>query len=332
MIAADDDIPRADDLDPDEVPPYRRRPKAVPVRRTRFPRLARVMRIAAWVLFVLLPGVYAGYRVVIFARTSPLFRLMSAADVDVVGGHYVVRDEVLAALGIPGPGIPWGGVNIFRFSLENARRQVEGIAWVRSAALERSYPHHLMVRITERTPVAFVNVGGRIKLADGDGVLLDLPEKASFDFPVLTGVGPGLMPADRQARMQLYLDFMGKVSGEAGTSGWMVSEVDLTDVDDLKAVVVRGPESISLEFGHEDFDERFRNFLTLLDTERGLGENIASMDLRYQHQVVVNRAAPTAAPAQPADPAPAVNGNLARSPRRTGPAKPATRQARKARN
>lgn len=287
MIAADDDIPRPGDLDTDEVSPYRRRAKAVPVRRARWPRLLRVLRIAALAVLIVPPSGYVIYKLALFALSSPRFRISSADDVELFGANYVTRDDVMAALGISASEDPGSGVNIFRLALDNARKQVEAIPWVRSAAIERSYPHNLVVRITERTPLAFVNVAGRIKLIDDQGVVLDQPPKASFDYPVLTGVGPGLMPSDRQARMQLYLDFMKKVSGESASSGWMISEVDLSDVDDLKAIVVRDSQNMELEFGNEEFDERFHNFLRWL-TEEHLTPNIVSMDLRYHNQVLTN--------------------------------------------
>ncbi len=303
MIAADDDIPRPGDLDPDEVSPYRRRAKAVPVRRTRWPLLVRVLRTAAFLVLVVAPSGYAVYRVALFALSSPLFRLSSPDDVELAGANYVTRNDVMAALGLSGTGVPGSGVNIFRLSLENARNQVEAIPWVKSAAIERSYPHNLVVRITERTPLAFVNVAGRIKLIDDEGVVLDQPQKASFDYPVLSGMAPGLMQADRQARMQLYLEFMKKVSDEAASSGWMISEVDLSDLDDLKAIVVRDAQSLELEFGNEQFDERFHNLLRWL-AEEHLSPNIVSMDLRYHNQVLTNNAPaePALAPRRVADP------------------------------
>jgi cell division septal protein FtsQ len=130
------DNPLDDDFGADEVSPYRRRPKAVPVRSKRWARLERLLRCLAFALFVLLPVGYAGYRATVFALTSSLFTLRSAADVTVEGNHNGSTGDVLGALGIsasPSASRHASGVNIFRLSLRRAQREVESLPWVRSA-------------------------------------------------------------------------------------------------------------------------------------------------------------------------------------------------------
>src|SRR5574337_1277424 len=185
--------------------PYLRRQKAVAVRRSRF---SRRLRWAFFVIAVLLPVGFAGYYLARFALTSPRFLLNSADDVTVVGNRFVSREEVLNALGLPPSGVSKWGVNIFRFPLEARRKQVESIAWVRSATLARVYPPRLVVQVAERTPVAFVNLDGRVSLVDGDGALLDKPEDAAFDFPVLTGLDTAPSPDERRSRLALYQQYM----------------------------------------------------------------------------------------------------------------------------
>jgi cell division protein FtsQ len=136
--------------------------------------------------------------------------------------------------------------------------------------------------------VAFVNMGGRVKLVDGDGVLLEKPEKAGFNFPVLAGLDEAAGLSERRARLAIYQDFTRDLGEEAPRSGWLISEVDLADPDDLKAVLVQGNETLLVHFGHGDFAERFQNFLTLLPQVRKANARIDSIDLRYRNQIVVN--------------------------------------------
>src|SRR5579863_3190293 len=100
-MAASKGIPLPDDLDADEISPYRRRSKAVPVRSRRFARLRRLIRYFLFTVLVLLPVSYMGYRLASYALNSPEFALGSAQDVTVEGSHYVSNEEVLAALGVP---------------------------------------------------------------------------------------------------------------------------------------------------------------------------------------------------------------------------------------
>ncbi|HKS95439.1 MAG TPA: FtsQ-type POTRA domain-containing protein [Terriglobia bacterium] len=284
------DDPLDDDFGADEVSPYRRRAKTVPVRSKRWARVQWLLRGVAFALFVLLPVGYAGYRAAVFALTSSLFTLRSAADVTVEGNHNASTGDILGALGISASASVArraSGVNIFRLSLRRAQRDVESIPWVRSATLTRSFPHHLTVRVEERVPVAFLSVDGRMKLVDSEGVVMEPPDKSTFDFPVIEGL-ESLGQAERRARIALYQEFVRRVASQAAASGWAVSEVNLADSGDLRAVVVQGTQAVELHFGDSDFEPRFRSFLGLLPELSKAGTKLESMDLRYRNQIVVN--------------------------------------------
>jgi len=144
------------------------------------------------------------------------------------------------------------------------------------------------VQVVERTPVAFANVGGRIKLVDSEGTLLEKPEKAFFDFPIVAGLDSVSGARERKSRLDLYHAFCEQLAGELPSSGWLISEVDLADADDLKALLVQGQETILIHFGSEAFAERFHDLLTSLPELRKTSPKIDSLDLRYRNQIVVN--------------------------------------------
>jgi cell division protein FtsQ len=284
-----DDMPIPSDLEDEEESPYLRRQKAVAVRRSRLSRRLRwVLGAALFGSAVFLPVGYGSYRLAVFALTSPQFALSSPEDVIVQGNQYISQEEVSDALRIPGTGIIRHGENIFRLSLEAKRSQAESIPWVRSAVVSRSYPHRIVVQVVERVPVAFVNVGGRVKLIDAEGVLLETPPKAAFDFPVLRGLEARDSVLGPKSRIDLYREFSGQLAAETFSSGWLISEVDLADPDDLKALLVQGRETIEVHFGRNDFLDRFHDFLGLLPEARKTNRRIASVDLRYRNQAIVN--------------------------------------------
>jgi len=105
---------------------------------------------------------------------------------------------------------------------------------------------------------------------------------------VLAGLDSRLSPPERRSRLGLYREFMQQISSEAAPSGWVVSEVDLSDSDDLKAVVVRDNKNLELHLGRDEFGARFHNFLALLPALVQGEVSAASVDLRYGNQIVVN--------------------------------------------
>ena len=291
-VTKDDDIPLPDELEEEEESPFRRRQKPVQVRRGRFAGLRQFLKWNLVALVVVVPASYAAYRLGYYAATSSRFKLTSAENVVIVGNRFVSNEEVLGVFGIPATGKLSMGINIFKISLEEKRRQLEYIPWVRSATVSRAYPARLSVEIVERTPVAFVNLGGKVKLVDGEGVLLEKPDKGDFNFPVLAGLDEAAGLTERRARLAIYQEFMRGVAEEAPRSGWLISEVDLADPDDLKAVLVQGQETVLVHFGHEGFAERFQNFLILLPEVRRTNAVVDSIDLRYRNQIVVNPQSP----------------------------------------
>ena len=292
-LTGEERTPLPEGLEGEEESPYLRRQKAVAVRRHRPSWGWR------WVLFftaVLTPVGITSYFLTTFALSSPRFELHSADDIQVTGNQYVSLEEVANALGLPLHASDGPGIKVFRLSLEAGRKQVEAIAWVRSAALTRILPHRLLVHITERTPVAFANVGGHVGLVDSDGVFLDKPEGASYDFPVITGLDSNASLDECRTRMALYQNFMRQLGEEISHSGWMVSEADVADADDLKALLVQGRDTLQVHFGHEDFLEHFHTFLALLPELRKSNTPLDSVDLRFRNQVVVNPQGPTQPP------------------------------------
>ncbi len=284
-LVEQDGLAIPDDLEPQEESPYLRRQKSVPMRRS---RISRRVRVALFVIGVLLPVGFAGYGLATFALTSPCFVLTSPADIVVTGNHFVSREEVLGALGLPLTGNIKRGTNVFHMSLDVRRRGVETLPWVRTASITRILPHGLLVHLTERSPVAYANVGGRVSLVDDDGMLLEKPGNGVFDFPVLYGLEDLPSIDERRARLALYLEFMRELGVEAPRAGWMISEVYLTDAEDLKALLVNGQQTLQVHFGQTDFLPRFRNFLALLPEIQKTNGKLNSVDLRYRNQIVVD--------------------------------------------
>jgi cell division protein FtsQ len=286
-----DDFRLPGDEDETEESPYLRQRKAVAVRKNRLS--SRVRRIAFWalcVVLVLVPVGAGGLALARYILRSSRFQLNSPNDVEILGNLYVSREEILNVLGVTSSPLFPSELNVFSISLSGMEKRVESFPWVRSATVARAYPHRLLVSVSERVPIAFADLDGRIKLIDADGVILDKPEKGSFDFPVVEGLNGQMGAGERQLRVALFQQFEGQISGEIPGSGWIISEVDLGDPEDLQAMLVQGRQTILLHFGNQDFGARFKNFLTLLPMLEKNNTAINSIDLRYGNQVVVDPA------------------------------------------
>ncbi|MGH9469849.1 MAG: cell division protein FtsQ/DivIB [Terriglobia bacterium] len=262
--------------------PFGKAQKPAGARRRAAPRF---LKAALWgVLLLALVGIacHAGLK----AASSRRF-FIAPGDIAIQGNRFVTREEVSGALRLDG--VRAGrAVSIFGVNLPALRTRLEEIPWDESAAVTRVFPDRLLIRIKERTAVAFATVNGHLELVDRDGVFLQPPAGISFDFPVVDGLDQSESPSQREAQIELYLDFINTTRDEAARSGWIISEVNLRDSGDLQALLVQGNETVLAHFGDKDFAERFKNFVTLAPQVLASYPRVDSMDLRYHGEVVVD--------------------------------------------
>jgi cell division protein FtsQ len=290
---------RAPDYDPSEEAEafLRRRRRVSPRKGSLLRRLAgsRFGRILLGALFVVL-CVGAGFcfwAVRTFFLTDAHFRIDSSAQIQSAGNTEFTRDQLLQVFGSD------IGRNIFYVPLAKREAALEAQPWIRSAEVMRLLPDTIRVRIQERTPVAFVRIGHDIELVDAEGTLLNMSPSTlaarHYSFPVITGLDPNGTPASRAARMQLFARFMTAIDSGPQQLSEQLSEVDLSDLDDVRAVVPAQGTDILLHFGTSDYLARFRAYQQHIASWRQQYPNLSAVDLRYERQVVLKMADAAAA-------------------------------------
>jgi cell division protein FtsQ len=263
--------------------------RRVPVRRGLIPssRAGR-MGAAAAVVFAIGALLLLAIGVRNFFRDDPRFRIASSSSIQIMGNSQVTRSELLSVFGSD------LGRNIFFIPLSARRASLEDLPWVEHATVMRLLPDQLRVAIVERKPVAFVRHGNAIGLVDAHGVLLHLPPAAMaakhYSFPVVTGISDKDSLPVRAARMRLYQQFVHDLdSGGANVSN-QLSEVDISDPEDVWALLPAQGSDIQVHFGDSDFLARYRSYQQHLPEWRQQYPHLASVDMRYENQVVLDMA------------------------------------------
>jgi len=295
---AEDDSPRVLDLDPEEESPFLRAQRRVPVRRGPLAKktanrlkIVLVALAAVGALAVCASVLYS------YGEHSWRFRIRSANNIEVSGMETVPRRQVMEVFATD------GGRNIFSVPLDDRRRQLEAIPWVESATVIRLLPDRLRVDLVERTPVAFVRIGSRIALIDRNGVIMDLPRSRKYSFPVVKGMSESEPLSTRAARMQMYSALMRELDSEGAHYSQDLSEVDLSDSEDVKVVVADPSGAVLVHLGSSDFLRRYKIYLAHLQEWRQQFQKVESVDLRYERQIIVNP--DSGPPAKNTPPAPA---------------------------
>ena len=271
------------DLDVEKESPFLRAQKRVPARRSPLPR-----RTAARLLWALLAIALASLAAVAaawlyqYGEHSWRFRLGSSDDVEMSGLSNVTRSQVMEVMG--------GdiGRNVFFIPLDQRQKQLEQIPWVEAASVMRFAPDLIKIQIHERTPVAFARLGSKILLVDAGGVLMELSTKKKYSFPVIVGMSGGEPLSTRAARMRIYNDLVRELDSSGGHYSRDLSEVDLSDPEDVKVLTDDADGEVLVHLGSSNYLDRFKIYVAHLREWRQQFQKLESVDLRYQRQIIVN--------------------------------------------
>jgi cell division protein FtsQ len=220
-----------------------------------------------------------------FMLTDPRFMLSSEqrGAITLEGAEYASRTRLLRVFAGD------YGRSIFAVPLAERRRRLLAVDWVSDASVSRIWPSRLLVRITERKPVAFVSMPlhsgagspARYLLVDADGVLLDPPLRARFTFPLLSGVTEDQTEPERRVRVRAMLRLM----EELGPSGQNISVVNAATPDDLAVVAQVDGHPLDLRLGDGDYAKRFQNFLSHYPEIYKRAPNLRTFDLRLEDRI-----------------------------------------------
>lgn len=320
----------------DEEPKYLRRQKPLEIKRRKFGRKTwhSFFRATVWV-GAGLAGVWLTYAGARFLLTAPEMQLIHPEQVGISGNHFVSRASVLETF------VPDRGKSILRIPIEARRAQIESLPWVEHATVHRVLPNRIQVDIVERTPVAFLRGGSEMQLIDAHGVILDRPTRADFRFPVVTGIFSGMTLDEREKRMQLFQNFSQQVEDAQPGAMNQVSEIDLSDANDLTASVTGLQKSspanggkqadlpVTVHFGNADFGGKFTTLVDNIAQWRATAGTVDSVDLRFGREAVVNPE--IAAVTQPSVPALPEGTQPVLRARRAAPVATNAKRARKTR-
>ena len=139
-------------------------------------RLSGVALISALVI--------AGYRML---SSATFFRLKT---IEVGSAKHVTRDEILAMAGVE------AGSDLLRLNLRQMGEQLTRNPWVETVRIRRFFPDTLSIAVSEREPLAVVNMGFIYYLDKKGNVFKVLNQGDRLDYPVVTGFSEEELSAD----------------------------------------------------------------------------------------------------------------------------------------
>jgi len=259
--------------------------------RRRFLRALR--RVALWM--VLIVATVAGYALLAVSRQPGAQDMFATAfdrvvavsatlglvvtEIQVEGRETTDAATVMQALAAE------RGTPILAVSPSRAKRQLESLPWVRSAAIERRLPHTLFVRLVERHPLAVWQHGGRQELVDRHGEVIAVNDLSPFaKLPTVVGEDAAAHAAKLLEMLASDPELAARVSAAVRVDGrrW--------DLRVDNAVNVLLPE--------QNAAEAWNRLAQLERSNNLLKRDLQSIDMRLPDRLVLRvHSAPAAEPA-----------------------------------
>jgi cell division protein FtsQ len=177
------------------------------------------------------------------------------------------------------------GRSVYLIPMSERRTSLRTVDWIKDASVARFWPNRIVVGVSERKPVAFVTLSSGTKhpaLIDEDGVILPSAQDP-FTLPLLLGVSASDPLPVRHERVQRLLGLM----RDLGNASHAVSEVDVSDPDNLKISEPFEGHSVTLLMGDRDFALRHRNFVNYYAEIRKKLPGSEVLDLRLEDRITV---------------------------------------------
>ena len=194
--------------------------------------------------------------------------------------NYFVSTEDLDMIDVP------TGINPDSMNFADIRNRFERIPYVKQADISVQPSGNLMIRITERQPIAQLADGARKIYVDKDGMRLPIILGKTVDVPILYGFSA--IPTNDTLKSEAYKtvsDFLVNLKSNP-VSDATISEIAWTKKDGV--VALTNQNGVKLIFGKGNFATRFRNweaFYGKIIKQKGI-EKMRSVDLRFEGQIV----------------------------------------------
>jgi cell division protein FtsQ len=253
----------------------------------------RYSLVPAAVVVSALFGIFLYYRLEQFLAIDPRFRLTGPSEqaeehssLQTEGIVYASRDKVVNVFAAD------FGRSLYLLPLRERRRSLLAMDWIKDASISRLWPNRLAVRIVERMPVAFIRLPApesansfHVAMIDGDGVILEQPPRARFAVPVLTGIRSEQSRQMRHRRVRQAL----RLVKEAGELADDISEIDVSDPENLKITRQLDDRAVVLMLGNRHFRSRLQNFLNHYPEIRQRLAHATTFDLRLDDRITAVR-------------------------------------------
>ena len=259
----------------------------------------RTGAVALGAVFAITFSLYLAYRTADWGLNRLVYenKAFAVLDIDVQTDGVISLDELRRWTGVK------PGANLLAPDLARVKRDLELVPLVQSISVERILPHTLRIRVTEREPIAQINVprprrGGGVELAvyqlDADGYVMvpmdprqraTLPNQPGDVLPAIGGINSSeLQPGRRISAPQVQVALRLLIAFEQSPMAGLV-DLRRVDVSSPEVLVVTTGQGGEVTFGLADLEQQLRRWRDIFDVGQTMSKAIGTLDLAVTNNI-----------------------------------------------
>ena len=240
--------------------------------------LPRVLRVGI-ALFSVTLILVGGFFVSQFLMASDLFRVDEVA----VQGNQRLSGQQIAVLSDIEK-----GVNTFDLDLDLIGRKIEENPWIQTAQVQRIFPRQVVIQVTERQPVAIINLGYLYYLDKRGEIFKVLGASDSLDYPVVTGFDyekAQKHDAEYAQNLRQIVELFDDIRQRPQFDLKQISEVHREKDGDLTLFTLRG--GVRVKLGRGDYKKKIDRLEKIYARLKPKLKILDYIDLNVDEKVIV---------------------------------------------
>jgi cell division protein FtsQ len=209
-----------------------------------------------------------------WAQAHPYF---AVAKLEVEGNRRLTRHDVLEWIGVH------EGTSIWQASPTRLQMRLESHPWVQRASVQRDFPRHVAITLTERRPVAIVRLETLNYVDRAGRVLGPLRDDDSRDFPLISGFDDDAARSFAPIGIHRALQFLRRCDRLNCFGG--ISEVNVSAQRGITVFPQRIAVAVRLGWG--GWREKLARSTRVLAAWDRQTTRIAAVDVSFREVVVV---------------------------------------------
>jgi len=249
-----------------------------PIEWGKYLRPLRTIALGASGIALLFGIVFAAYRAV---GSITLFRLQ---NIEVSSAKRLTQDEILALAGVA------AGQNLARMDLKRIGEQISQNPWVETVRIHRYFPDRLSISISEREPLAVVNMGYIYYLDKKGNVFKVLNQGDRLDYPVVTGFSEEDMtsnPAGTKEALKTTCELLAALRERGAFILADVSEIHYDKGYGFTLFTASG--ALPVKVGSGDFAAKVDRFARIYRELMAQKASLQYIDLDYNDKIIVKK-------------------------------------------